>query len=379
MPSIADLEAEYAEMTSRNSKTSHWSCIGKDDKQCLAISTLGDWYLDPYSWSRFQQWLTPLKGSSVLYTPRPEGEQGQLHWTLQQCQPFTSEPSTLTDIDFTPLNPVFEELRGLTIVYRGLSVTTSGLVLRGFPANERQYQGILRARRMLPSIFEQMGLEYKEPYANTICHATVLRWRDTPTLQQLQYMSETIHMWDECVLAQLKPRNWIIGHLTLRVRSNDSAFLHRFHTPRHIAHRGLLRGPDSTLENTVQQLESNASAGIISECDIWFNDGGFWLGHDTPEYPISYEWICNMKDVILIHAKDLRSFHELKRLRDEEGIDLHIFYHTDEDVVMTTHGDCIVYPGLPVLNGWISMMPERTPLIKIKDYALAICSDFVSV
>ena len=55
---------------------------------------------------------------------------------------------------------------------------------------------------------------------------------------------------------------------------------------------------------------------------------------------------------------------------------MNIFYHTDEDLVLTTRGDVIVYPGQPVLDGWISMMPEMAPTVKNSD-ACAICSDYL--
>lgn len=375
MPSLINLEAEYSEMTSRNIQTTAWTCLGLDNKKCLAISTLGDWSLEPYSWARFMKWLAPLMTDSILYTPSPNEHQGQLHWTLQQCQPFMVEHVSIADIDYTLLNPVFEALRGVELVYRGLSVTSSGLVLKGFPATEIQYQNILRARGMLPDVFRSMGLDYREPYANTICHATVLRWKNTPTDKQIQYISDSIHTWDECVFARLKPRNWILGHLTLRVREGCT-LLQSYHAPKYIAHRGLMDGPNGSIENTVDLLESNSKAGITSECDIWYKDEQFWLGHDTPDHMVSFEWICKMKEFLLIHAKDLTTFHVLKRIRDQEGIDLHIFYHTDEDVVVTTHGECIVYPGLQVYDGWMSMMPERAPLIKIGGYAAAVCSDY---
>jgi hypothetical protein len=321
------------------------------------------------------KWLEPLMTDSIIYTPSPKGNQGQLHWTLQQCQPFMMEHVSMTCIDYTLLDPVFEVLRGVEIVYRGLSVTSSGLVLKGFPATEIQYQNILRARDMLPTIFKNMGVEYREPYANTICHATILRWINTPTNQQLHYISNSIHMWDECVFARLKPRNWIFGHLTLRVRE-ECIVLQSYHAPKYIAHRGLMDGPNKSIENTIELLESNRRDGIISECDIWYKEEQFWLGHDAPYHIVSHEWICKMKEFLLIHAKNLESFHMLKRIRDQEGIDLHIFYHTDEDVVVTTHGACIVYPGLQVYDGWMSMMPECAPLINIRGHATAVCSDY---
>jgi hypothetical protein len=164
--------------------------------------------------------------------------------------------------------------------------------------------------------------------------------------------------------------------MTLRCRETDNQIIARFHTPLRIAHRGLLAGPDHVTENSIERLTANAMSGQQSECDVWFVDGKYWLGHDAPTTPISLEWLCAHREWLLIHAKTPATFHALYQLNQCEGANLHLFYHTDEDLVLTTRGHVIVYPGEPVLTGWISMMPERAPDQPITNAAV-ICSDFI--
>jgi hypothetical protein len=370
---LEQLEEEYREMTERNSKVA-WTTMPSTETYCLAISTLGQWKLNPYSWQRLQAWLEPLRSSAIFYTPRPTGEQGQLHFTLQQCQPFNE--ARVKPPHQTFLNPLLHKLRGIELVYRGLAITPSGIVLKGFPRTEQDYQKILNARKELPELFSKAGMEYKEPYTNTICHATLLRWTKQPTEEQKSYLLSTLSRWEECVFATLKPYKWIFGHLTLRVRE-ECILYETFHTPEFIAHRGLQFGSDNLLENRIELLEENAKAGMKSECDVWWRRGNFYLGHDHPATQISLDWLIAHKDPLLLHAKDIETFHKLKSIRDEEGIDFHIFYHTDEDVILTTYGEVIVYPGVPVLEGWVSMMPEMCGYRLFSNSAIAYCSDYL--
>ena len=345
-------------------------------QRCLAISTFGNWELDHRTWPRFAQWLYDLSGSGISYTPTQSNPtQGRLHWTLQQCMPFDSYVD-ISGKDLGALKPILDTLAGVTIQYRGIVLTPAGIALRGFPATEWDYERILTARSKLEVALKSIGIPYTPPYVNTICHSTVFRWTEQPTDTQLEYVRAGVLRWDEAHLATIRPYQWDVGYMTLRCRQFENQILQTFHTPLKIAHRGLSDGPNLVLENTVQQLESNARHHVISECDIWYTDTMYFLGHDAPTIPVTEAWIIHFSPWLLIHAKTAHTFHRLNTLRTEQAIDLHIFYHTDEDIVLTTHGCVIVYPGFEVLPGWMSMMPERAPHITTRN-AVVICSDYL--
>ena len=370
MPSLNDLEEEYADMNVKNGPTT-WTWAPDFDSRCLAISTLGQWTLDAYTWTRFCKWIQPLLISGIMYTPSPKGAEAQLHWTLQQCQPFSnqSEPVQISE----NLKNRLENLSGLEIIYRGLILTPSGIALKGFPKNEYQYDQIIETRQTLSAYFNEMNVAYKEPYKNTICHATVFRWTAQPTKQQIDYVLQSLHKWSEARFATIKPYKWIIGRLTLKVL--DNIVYKEVAAPLRIAHRGLRGGPNESLENTLRILEQNCANHVVSECDIWFLKNEYWLGHNAPLIYVNIKWLKARKQYLMLHAKTLETFHELQRQNNTEAADLHVFYHTEENVILTTAGATIVYPGKPVLEGWMSMMPERAPDIN-KRGAAYICSDF---
>jgi hypothetical protein len=371
MPSLNDLEAEYAEMNFKNGPVT-WTWVPDFDSRCLAISTLGQWTLDAYTWTRFCEWIQPLLTSGIMYTPTPKQGTAQLHWTLQQCQPFTNklEPSVIISENLTNR---LEKLAGIELIYRGLVLTPSGIALQGFPKNEYQYEQIIETRQALPAYFNEMNVDYKEPYKNTICHATVFRWTAQPSEQQIDYVLQSLHKWSEARFATLKPYKWIIGRLNLKVL--DSIIYQEIVAPLRIAHRGLRGGPNEVIENTLRILEQNCADHVVSECDLWFLKNEYWLGHNAPLIYVDINWIKEHKQYLLLHAKTIETFHELQRLNNSEAVDLHVFYHTEENIVLTTSGVTIVYPGKPILEGWMSMMPERAHDIN-KSRAAYICSDF---
>jgi hypothetical protein len=369
MLSIANLENEYNEMNTRNR---YPKVQNKQGERCLAISTLGRWTLDSYTWPRLLKWLEPLAKYGMIMSPTPNENQGQLHFTLQQCRPLSKDISAVRTLEFQTL---LNSLAGIEITYRGIALTPTGIILKGFPKNEDQYSKIIYTREMLPNIFTESGEQYIEPYKNTICHSTVFRWSREPTKEILNYVLDGIMRWSEAKLAIIRPHIWLFGYLTLEVKLQDCIILKTYFTPQRIAHRGLLDGPNTSLENCPDTIETNVKNKRVSECDVWFENGRYYLGHDKPVYIIEWEWIIEKKDYLLIHAKNCFTFNEMKRRNDTEAIGLDIFYHTDEEIILTTMGKCIVYPGVNVLDDCMSMMPEMALHID-RSRAGYICSDF---
>jgi hypothetical protein len=139
-----------------------------------------------------------------------------------------------------------------------------------------------------------------------------------------------------------------------------------------IAHRGLIHGPDSDLENNPSQIESVLKQGYDCEIDLWYVHGELYLGHDKPDYYIKHDFLTNFG--LWIHAKNLGA---LRYLLDH---DLHYFWHQNDDYVVTSKGIIWTFPGKELTRKSVMVMPEwdNPKLENIKDTnCYGICSDYV--
>lgn len=78
-----------------------------------------------------------------------------------------------------------------------------------------------------------------------------------------------------------------------------------------ISHRGNLEGIDHYRENSPDYIDEALSQGYDVEIDLRIQDGKYYLGHDYPQYEVSYDWIHARKDNLWIHAKDYESTKHL--------------------------------------------------------------------
>ena len=63
----------------------------------------------------------------------------------------------------------------------------------------------------------------------------------------------------------------------------------------YISHRGNLNGPDTRYENSIEYINHALERGFDVEVDVWFIDDNFYLGHDSPDYPIDHNFLKNKK------------------------------------------------------------------------------------
>jgi hypothetical protein len=352
--------------------------VATDARVCKAIYSYGDWRIQPETWSRLQKWLEPLLSSGVSYAVTPDTQElkGHLHFTFHQITGFMNaetmnqEKDTLESRHF---KDYMMTLEGLQIQFRGLVLTPTGLALRGFPANDMQTNKLMRLRDTLGAFLQSQGIEFQPPYCNDICHSTLFRWTQQPTDDQIKYIQEGIHRWEEAYIGSCRPTVWSFGYGTLLMSPEYVIPITTVHIPLQIAHRGLTRGPDSELENNWDTILQRSRAGFYSEVDIWFlkADNKWYIGHDVPHTAVLLEDILN--PFFWLHAKNKYAFEELLKKR-YQGYPIQAFWHTTEDYCLTTNVDCIVYPGKPLLEYSTFMMPENSGLQDtIK--ASYICSD----
>jgi len=134
-----------------------------------------------------------------------------------------------------------------------------------------------------------------------------------------------------------------------------------------IAHRGLMMGPNKESENQLDTIDEALSYGFDVETDVWMDDNKLLrIGHDEggEEVPT---WLLK-EPRIWWHAKCTNSLLWLLQAGKR------VFYHTNEDVVMTSKGDLWALPGKGFSGSYI-VLPENTGE-EIPEGAMGICSDY---
>ena len=279
------------------------------------------------SWTRLLEWLEPFLSKGDIYLPKPEGFQKQLALELQN---ITADS--------------VKELSGIRFILRGLFYREGVLSLCCYPQSNVE-------------VYKLQKLTGKQI---TMVYCTLFQGKRFDASDET-FLDTGVAKWSEAVFGELWPSRW-----TIQGRE--------YWVPMRIAHRALVNGPDKTIENDISAIVDRCSRGLYSEIDIWYKDYKWYLGHDAPEKQISLPYL--LSPYLFIHAKNVEAFHELQKLSDIHGLNLRIFYHTEEHYALTTRGETIIYPGLPEKEGWLYMMPERTQLV-LQSCSM-ICSDYDS-
>jgi len=134
-----------------------------------------------------------------------------------------------------------------------------------------------------------------------------------------------------------------------------------------IAHRGNVSGKNPEKENNPLYVKSALNQGFDAEIDVWVNDEKYYLGHDEPVYNVEESFLDNKK--IWCHAKNIQALH--KMLLNNK---IHCFWHQDDDATLTSNGFIWTYPGKPLTEKSICVLPGLDENIS-KCYG--ICSDTV--
>jgi hypothetical protein len=290
-------------------------------------STKGGWKMNGYSWTRLMNWIEPLVSKGDLYQPLPDIPQKQKQLALE-IQNITPESVT--------------QLAGMRFILRGLFYRDGVLSLCCYPQTGLEVDKLKRL----------VGKHI------TMVYCTLFQGHSLDTAD-VSFIENGISKWSEAVFGELCPYQWTIKGK-------------EYWTPLKIAHRALVNGPDKRLENDITTIVCRCSNGLYSEIDIWYIKSKWYIGHDAPEEEITLQYLIS--PYLFIHAKNADAFHKLQILSDAHGLDLRIFYHTEEHYALTTRGETIIFPGLPEKDGWLYMMPERTQLT-LKTSGM-VCSDY---
>ena len=136
----------------------------------------------------------------------------------------------------------------------------------------------------------------------------------------------------------------------------------------YISHRGNLTGKQPERENTIEYIDEALAKGYHCEIDLWFIDREFYLGHDEPQYLVE-QWSFLHNERLWCHAKNYDALQALLNM------DIHCFWHQEDDYTVTSKGWIWAYPNKPGNKRTIAVMPEIDDMdVTAFD---GICSDYI--
>lgn len=140
-----------------------------------------------------------------------------------------------------------------------------------------------------------------------------------------------------------------------------------------IAHRGNLNGPNPTYENNPSYLAEAIDECFGAEADIWYKDGGFYLGHDEPTYPAHYSWLHDHQHSLYLHCKNVEALQYLSK-------EFNCFWHQGDDYTLTSKLDIWTNIGKKPIKGGILVDLEYPTVAKKVEWlqygSIKICSDW---
>ena len=140
-----------------------------------------------------------------------------------------------------------------------------------------------------------------------------------------------------------------------------------------IAHKGNVNGPDSSKENTPEQIEWCIDNGYDVEIDIRYNPDKdkFYLGHDEHQHEVNWWWLAGKSARLWIHCKDLTTLHEFTA--NTSGYNY--FWHQGDDYTLTSKGQIWASSGKPYKDDTVIVVENPED---VKEYdCYGICSDYV--
>lgn len=146
-----------------------------------------------------------------------------------------------------------------------------------------------------------------------------------------------------------------------------------------ISHRGNLDGPQEWCENSPAYVERAVHNGFFVEIDVWFVSGQWFLGHDEPKYKVSEDFLF-LNPRFWVHCKNADAAVEFATIKMNGGHVPVYFWHQTDDYAITSNGLLWTYPGKPLTNLSICVLPEQTKDAYTKKQlknCLAICSDYI--
>lgn len=137
-----------------------------------------------------------------------------------------------------------------------------------------------------------------------------------------------------------------------------------------IAHRGNINGPNPYLENKPEYILQCLNEGYNAEVDVRVIQDEIYLGHDKPEYKISFDFLKN--ENLWCHCKNIEA---LKILLLNN---IRCFFHDTDEATLTSDGYIWTYPGKHLTSLSICVMPENAGW-NVPNNISGICSDYIGL
>jgi hypothetical protein len=370
----------YLQINSRSFPVPQEELLDDQISYCKAIWAIGQWKLHSSYFTLVSELRSVFGEKALYYSPNEEAGEGLLHWTLFQINTFPVIPERSAhptfDTEAELLRRSIYSRPQLRISFSGISKSKHGLFLCGFPS-----WNINTLRDELRTEMQQGHIYYNEPHPQDICHATLLRLLHDLTPTERYQLDTIIEKYRDIELIEFIPEKWEFGFGTWRQTSSERKVIESWPAvPRWILHRGLSSGPDRALENNEEHIWKQLHDGWDIECDIWYIDGKWWLGHDEPCAQLqnlellthSHAWV---------HCKHIPALVECMRRCRETDVIIHCFSHDSDDAILTSQGYIWAYPGHIIHNSHaICVMPERHgfTLHNIMPTG-GVCSDFLPI
>lgn len=143
-----------------------------------------------------------------------------------------------------------------------------------------------------------------------------------------------------------------------------------------ISHRGNTTGPIKDMENNPTYIDNAIKNGFQVEVDVWYtkNENNvleLFLGHDEPQYAVSFKWLIDRITKLWIHCKNIDAILFFKNCKH----DFNYFWHENDTITLTSQNDIWAFPGKQPIEQSIAVMPEifNDDITKAK----GICSDLI--
>ena len=131
-------------------------------------------------------------------------------------------------------------------------------------------------------------------------------------------------------------------------------------------------------ENSPDQIQRCIESGVDVEIDVRYDPktNSLWLGHDEPQYMVTWWWLAGRAEHLWIHCKDLTTLHQF--VAETGGYNY--FWHQEDDFTLTSKNYIWTYPGKPYTNRSVIVMPEWKDTdwdsLRVTN-CYAICTDYV--
>ena len=123
-----------------------------------------------------------------------------------------------------------------------------------------------------------------------------------------------------------------------------------------ISHRGNIEGRIPERENEPSYILNAINQGYKVEIDVWYIDNEYWLGHDEPQYKVSFDWLQSHFKNLYIHCKNLPA--AVRFNNPPNFINFNYFWHETDTIALTSYSEIWAYPGNQPIKNSIAVLPE---------------------